>query len=701
MRPAILAALAALASPTLALAQTADHDPYIWLEDVSSPKAMAWVDAHNETTTKALQADPRYAGLYEQALALAGARDRIPAPRFLNGEIYNFWQDPDHLRGLWRKTSLADYQSADPHWTTVLDVDALGKAEGKSWVWKGVDCLRPDETRCLVSLSDGGEDAVEIREFDLKTGKFVAGGFHLPRGKHRVAWEDANHLLVATDWRPGDVTPSGYPYIVKRLTRGQPLSAAQEVYRGQKADGGYGVSPEVIRDGAGHQIAVIERPLDTFRHQTYVITAKGAQRLAIPDKASVADLVDGRLIVQLDEAWTAGGATFKPGAVAELDLAAVKANPGALHPKLVWAPGPRDALEGIGSSKGKLLVSTLENVRGRAWVMTPVKGGGWTKRKLDLPDNLTVRYTDADDRSDRAFVEVSGFLTPSTLYLADVATGGLKPVKSLPAKFDASKDVVEQLEATSTDGTKIPYFVVHRKDIAYDGSTPTLMTAYGGFQVSETPNYSAITGKLWLERGGAYVLANIRGGGEFGPAWHEAGLTTKRQIIYDDFASVAKDLIARKITSPRRLGIEGGSNGGLLMGVEFTEHPELWNAVVIQVPLLDMIRISKIAAGASWQGEYGDVNADPKVRAFWEKTSPYQNLKASVKYPEPFIFTTTKDDRVGPQHARKFAARMEEMHLPFYFYENTEGGHGAGADLKQAAHTQALTMTYLQEKLMD
>jgi prolyl oligopeptidase len=457
----------------------------------------------------------------------------------------------------------------------------------------------------------------------------------------------------------------------------------------------------VIRDSAGHQIAVIERPLDTFRHQTYVVTAKGAQRLAIPDKARVEDMVDGRLIVRLDEAWTAGGASVKPGSVAELDVAAVKANPGALHPKLVWAPGPRDALEGIGSSKGKLLVSTLENVRGRAWVYTPVKGGGWTKARLDLPDNLTVRYTDTDERSDQAFVEVSGFLTPSTLYLADVAAGAVKPVKSLPAKFDASRDVVEQLEATSSDGTKIPYFVVHRKDIAYDGSTPTLMTAYGGFQISETPNYNATTGKLWLERGGAYVLANIRGGGEFGPAWHEAGLTTKRQIIYDDFASVAKDLFARKITSPRRLGIQGGSNGGLLMGVEFTEHPELWNAVVIQVPLLDMIRISKIAAGASWQGEYGDVNADPKVMAFWQKTSPYQNLKSSVKYPEPFIFTTTKDDRVGPQHARKFAARMEEMGLPFYFYENTEGGHGAGADLKQTAHTQALTMTYLQKKLMD
>jgi prolyl oligopeptidase len=367
----------------------------------------------------------------------------------------------------------------------------------------------------------------------------------------------------------------------------------------------------------------------------------------------------------------------------------------------VWAPGPRESLGEISSTRDKLLLSTLDNVRGRAFVLSPAPNGGWRRVRLDLADNLTIGFAAADQRSNLAFIGASGFLNPSALWLANAATDKLSIAKTLPPKFDASADVVEQLEATSSDGTKIPYFLVHRRDIKFDGSTPTLMTAYGGFQVSNTPAYSGTVGKLWLERGGAYVLANIRGGGEFGPAWHEAGLGVKRQIIYDDFTAVAKDLIARKITSPRRLGIEGGSNGGLLMGVEFIQHPELWNAVVIQVPLLDMIRISKIAAGASWQGEYGDVNADPAALAFWLKTSPYQNLTVGVRYPEPFIFTTTKDDRVGPQHARKFAARMEEMGLPFYYYENTEGGHGAGADLKQAAHVTALTMTYLQKKLMD
>ncbi len=696
---ASLFATASLAAAGQAQAASPPDDPYIWLEELSSPRAMAWVDAHNASSTKRLEADARYKTLYNEALTIAGAKDRIPQPRFLHGEIYNFWQDGDHLRGIWRKTSLADYQSAAPHWTTVLDIDALGKAEGKSWVLKDRDCLQPDEKLCLISLSDGGEDAVEIREFDMDSGRFVEGGFRLPRGKHNVTWEDKDHLLVATDWTADDVTTSGYPYIVKRLTRGQPLSAAVEIYRGEKSD--VGVGPSVLRDGQGRQLATIVRSTDFFHNQTFVVTPKGVARLAIPEKASLGALVGGRVIVQLDEAWPSAGPAFVSGSVAELDLAAAKATPGQLTPKLVWTPGPRDALDGISATRDKLLIATLGNVQGRAWVYSPKPKGGWTATRLPLPDNLSIGYGSADARSNLAFVNASGFLTPSTLALADTAKGTLKTVKALPAKFDASNDVVEQLEAASTDGTRIPYFVVHRRDIKYDGTTPTLMTAYGGFQVSQTPYYSGTRGKLWIERGGALVLANIRGGGEFGPKWHEAGLGVKRQIVYDDFAAVAKDLIARRITSPRRLGIEGGSNGGLLMGVEFVQHPELWNAVVIEVPLLDMIRISKIAAGASWQGEYGDVNADPAAMAFWLKTSPYHNLKADGRYPEPFIFTTTKDDRVGPQHARKFAAKMEELKLPFVYYENTEGGHGSGADIKQSARTTALTMTYLQQKLMD
>jgi prolyl oligopeptidase len=696
-----LAFFAATAATLPALEQAPDPaDPYIWLEEVSAPRAMEWVERHNEVTTNRLEADPRYARNYAEALAIAGAKDRIPMPEFVHGEIYNFWQDPQHLRGIWRKTTLEDYIRSEPHWMKVLDIDGLNQTEGKSWVFKGAELLEPQETRCMILLSDGGEDAVIAREFDLGTGTFVDGGFTLPRGKHRIAWEDKDTLLIATDWAPGDLTSSGYPFIVKRLKRGQPLSAAVEVFRGTKADGGYGVDPVVLHDGHGRMLALINRPLDTFRSEHYVLTESGPELLAIPAKVHVADLVDGRVIFRLDEAWTVDGKTFEAGSVVQTELAATKASPGALKPALIWAPGPREALNGIASTRDKLLIGVLDNVQGRAFVYSPA-GDGWTREPLKLPQNVSLGFAAADSKSNRAFISVSGFLEPTALWLAEGDTGALRTVKTLPPKFDASGDVVEQFEATSSDGTRIPYFVVQRKDANLDGSTPTLFTAYGGFQISRTPRYLGETGKLWLERGGAFVLANIRGGGEFGPKWHEAGLGVKRQIIYDDFAAVAKDLFARKITSPRRLGIEGGSNGGLLMGVEFTQHPELWTAVVIDVPLLDMIRISKIAAGASWQGEYGDVNADPAVKAFWLKTSPYNNLRKGAAYPEPFIFTTTKDDRVGPQHARKFAARMEEMGLPFLYYENTEGGHGAGADLKQAARTTALTMTYLQEKLMN
>jgi prolyl oligopeptidase len=682
-------------------AATSD-DPYLWLEDVSSPKALEWVEAHNAKSTAVLEADPRYQRFYAQALDIAQAKDRIPAGSFIGGEVYNFWQDSDHVRGIWRRSTLESYSTGKPEWETVLDLDALATLEKANWVWKGAQCARPLERRCLINLSDAGEDAVTIREFDLKTKSFVKGGFVLPKGKQRVDWENENTLLVSREWKKGDLGRTGYPFIAKRLSRGKPLASAVEVYRGSPKDGGYGVTPYVLRDAQGRTLSLVDRPIDTFHSQTYVLGAKGPRRLGIPSKAQAIDLVDGRVIIQSQEAWSPAGSArqFPAGTLLSVDLAQLKANPARLRPTLIYSPGPREALEGAAASKDMLLVSTLDNVRGRTLVFQPGPNGSWTRSSLDLPDNSTLSISDASRTDNQAILAVTTFLTPPSLWIADAATGKAREIYQQPAKFDASGLVAEQREAVSSDGTKIPYFLVHRRDIKLDGNNPTLLYAYGGFEVSQTPSYSATTGKLWLENGGVYALANIRGGGEFGPAWHEAGLSTKRQIIYDDFAAVAKDLIASKVTNPRRLGIRGGSNGGLLMGVEFTQHPELWNAVVIDVPLLDMIRISKIAAGASWEGEYGSID-DPAVRGFWEKTSPYQNLRSGVPYPTPFIFTTTKDDRVGPQHARKFAARMEEMGLPFYYYENTEGGHAAGANLRQTARTNALEMVYLTRKLMD
>jgi prolyl oligopeptidase len=673
-------------------------DPFVWLEQVSSAPAMAWVDSQNVKTLAVLEHDASYAALYADAVKLAEARDRIPYPNVIHDQIYNFWQDAEHAHGVWRRTTLASYQTASPAWTTVLDLDALSKTEKANWFWKGADCAEPAETHCMVSLSDGGEDAVTSREFDLTTSTFVKDGFVIPHGKQSSTWEDPNTLLIAREWAPGDLTTSGYPFIIKRLKRGQPLSAAVEVFRGAKSDVSAG--PSTLTDGAGNQLVLVSHSPSFFENERYILTAKGTDSVGLPGKAGIRGLVDGRVLISLDTAWTAAnGKSFTGGSLVSVPLTAMVAKPAKLEADLVFAPGPRESLNGLSITGKAVIMTRLDNVRGRASVYTPGPGNSWTQTALDLPDNLSIGNIDGDIHSNTAFLSVTGFLTPSSVVMADAQTHALKTIKSSPAKFDASADTVEQFEATAKDGTKVPYFVVHKRGMKLDGHNPTILYAYGGFQVSETPNYSATLGKLWLERGGVWVLANIRGGGEFGPAWHEAGLKTHRQVIYDDFAAVGQDLITRGITSTPRLGIEGGSNGGLLMGVEYTEHPELWSAVDIQVPLLDMLRYEKIAAGASWVGEYGSVSV-PAERAFLASISPYNNIHAGTKYPEAFIWTTTKDDRVGPQHARKFAAKLASMNIPYLFYEVTEGGHGSGANLKERAHTTALEMTYFTRQLM-
>ncbi len=696
----LLAAAAMVGASGVAMSAVED-DPYIWLEEFTSPRVDQWIAERNARTFAELEADPRYKLFYDQALAIAEAKDRNPTGRFLGGQIYNFWQDADHVRGIWRRTSAESYTTATPQWETVLDLDALAKTEKANWVWKGARCSRPAERRCLIELSDAGEDAVTVREFDVVTKSFVDGGFVLPRGKQDTSWINDDELLVGREWEPGQLTKSGYAYVIKSLKRGQPLTAATEVYRGTVDDvGAFGA---VLRDGHGATLTYAIRATDFFHNETFVLTDAGPKRLVMPEKASLVDLIDGRVIIQSQEAWTPVGASrpFPAGSLLSVDLAALKADPARLKPTLIYAPTAKEALQGASATKNVLLVSILDNVRGRTLLFKPGPNGSWSRSSLDLPDNSTVAVADTSHTDDRALLSVASFLTPPSQWLVDAAAGSARKFREQPPKFDASGLDSQQFEATSSDGTKIPYFVVHRRDMKLDGNNPTLMYAYGGFEVSQTPSYGAMTGKLWLERGGVYVLANIRGGGEFGPAWHEAGLKTKRQIVYDDFAAVGRDLVKRKITSARRLGIKGGSNGGLLTGVSFTQNPGLWNAVIIDIPLLDMLRISKIAAGASWEGEYGSVSTDPAVRQFWEKTSPYHNLRRGKAYPVPFIYTTTKDDRTGPQHARKFAARMEEFGLPFYYYENTEGGHAAGANLKQQARTQALQMVYLTRKLMD
>jgi prolyl oligopeptidase len=684
---------------------TEQPDNYQWLEDVRGDRAMTWVKAHNAASEKIIQADPHYAELQAAALKVLESPERLPIPDFREGVIYNTWRDAQHVQGILRRTFLKDYLTSAPHWQTVLDYDALAVKDKQKWVAHGMSCMYPGDEHCMVALSAGGEDADTMREFNLKagkTGEFVEGGFVLPTSKQRVSWVDRDTLLVERNWGPGTMTKSGYPYVSKLWKRGQTLEQAKEVFRGTADDvsaGGF-----VMNDAQGHQVTMFYRSVSFFEREWSLMQADGSVvPLALPKKSDLGGLLDNQLILQLNQDWQPEGltTTFIQGSVLAIDLDELKKDPAHPKPLVVVAPTAQEFVDDVGITRNHLIVTTLEHVQGRAYVFTHDKKDGWQRKKLDVPDNLAVKIVTTNTSDDKYFLSLTGFLTPSSLLLGDAGKGAsLETAKTLPAQFDASKDVVEQFDATSKDGTKVPYFVVRPKDLKYDGSNPTLLNAYGGFQDSETPHYSAVVGKLWLERGGVFVVANIRGGGEFGPAWHEAGLKTHRQRIYDDFAAVGQDLVTRKITSPQKLGIMGGSNGGLLMGVEITQHPEMWKAVVIDIPLLDMLRFEQIAAGASWVGEYGSVSV-PEERAFLASISPYNQLRRDVTYPMPLLFTTTKDDRVGPVHARKFAARMEEFGKPFYYQEFIEGGHAAGADLKEDAKMWATMYTYLTMKLME
>lgn len=692
---------ASSAAPAGGFASSEATDPYIWLEDIEGERAMAWVEAHNERSLGVLRGDPRFDTLHRQALEIVESRDRIPSPGFnRDGTIDNFWQDAEHVRGVWRTTTLDSYRSAEPQWETILDFDALAAAEGKNWVYKGATCLPPEETRCLVSLSDGGKDAVTIREFDRTTKTFVDGGFVLPESKGGASWVNADTLLVSRDFGPGSMTTSGYPMIVKVLRRGQTLDQAQTVFTGQPTD--VSVSGYTLRDADGNiRATLINRGVNFYEGETHRLNADGTTtKLELPAKSSINALVQGQLVVTTDQDWTApSGQEFRTGDVIAWDLDRWLADP-ATPAQLVIRPTEREAIQGISNTRNKLVVAMTENVRGAVYVYEPNAAGEWSRTRLGLPENVTVGVGSTSERDDRVFVSVAGYLNPSSLYLADAAAGSADIVKELPAKFDATGMTVEQFEARSADGTMIPYFVVHKADMPLDGSNPTLLYGYGGYQVSLLPGYSATVGKLWLERGGVYVVANTRGGGEFGPRWHQAALQQNRQRAHEDFQAVAEDLIARGITSQPHLGIMGGSQGGLFMGAMLTQRPDLINAAVIQVPLFDMLRFHRLLAGASWIAEYGDPDI-PEQRAWIEQYSPYQRLAAGQPYPEVFIHTSTKDDRVHPGHARKAAARLEELGYPVLFYENTDGGHAAGANLRETARRLALEYTYLTRRLMD
>ncbi len=670
-------------------------DPYRWLEAVEDDRALDWVRARNEHSLGVIEGDARFAAIFEDAKAILTAADRIPYGHHENGRIHNFWQDDTHVRGILRRTSLASYCSDQPEWETELDLDALAEAQDENWVYHGCHWLKPDYDRCLLNLSPGGSDAGVLREFDVVTKSFVVDGFALPEGKNFVAWLDRDTLLIGTRHGGGPVNTSGYARTIRLWRRGTPIEAATLVFEAPEDDAF--LYPYVETGPDGTQAFIIRMP--DFNHQQVLAVEDGAARaLELPDDIDFSGTFRGRLLVQLRSDWTVAGATFEAGSLVAIELGAMREDDLPVRVRRVAEPPARGSIAGAVATRDFVLVKMLDTVTSRLVAVT-LDGDDWVQHPIDLPPSGSLHIVDGAPISTLSMAIYETFLVPTTLYLMD-GMSAPRPIKSLPARIDPAPFTTEQHFATSADGTRVPYFVVRRRDAPLDGSTPTILYGYGGFKFSLDPAYVGPLAKTWLEHGGAWVVANIRGGGEFGPAWHKAAIKENRQRAFDDFHAVAEHLIETGLTRPARLGINGGSNGGLLVGVALTQRPDLYGAAVCSVPLLDMLRYHKLLAGASWIGEYGDPEI-PEQRAYLARYSPYQNVRADADYPPVFLCTSTKDDRVHPGHARKMAARMIEQGHDVLYYENIEGGHSAAANLEQVARRNAQIAVFFLRTLAD
>ncbi|KJV26869.1 prolyl oligopeptidase [Luteibacter yeojuensis] len=675
--------------------QAAGDDENLWLDDIDGAKPLAWVKDENARTVAKYAAGQDFKTLDGRILEMLDSDAKIPMVSKIGDHYYNLWRDKQHPKGLWRRTTLAEYRKDAPAWETVIDLDALSASEKENWVWHGAQCLKPDNRYCLVSLSRGGADADVIREFDLTTKAFVKDGFTLPEAKSQVAWIDHDHLFVATDFGPGSMTDSSYPRIVKEWKRGTPLSSATVVYEGKKTD----MSISAYRDlTPGFEREFVMRALEFYNSESFVRGKDGKlTKIDVPNDAET-DVEREWLLIEPRTDWKVGGTTYPSGSLLAAKFDDYMA--GKRELTVLFTPDEHTSLASHSWTKTHLILNTMRDVVSQIQVLTPAATGPWKSESLGgAPALSTMSASGIDaDESDEYFLTVSGFLQPTTLYYGVLGKGGREALKHTPEFFDGSKYEVTQHFATSKDGTKVPYFEIAPKAMKADGTNPTLVYGYGGFEIALQPSYLAGPGRAWLDKGGVYVIANIRGGGEYGPRWHQAALKANRPRAYEDFAAVSQDLIDRKITTPKHMGMMGGSNGGLLAGNMLTQYPQLYGAVVSQVALLDMKRYPHMSAGASWMAEYGDPDK-PEEWKYIQKFSPYHNLHKGTHYPAVLFTTSTRDDRVGPVHARKMAARMQAMGFDASFYENIEGGHGAAADNKQAAFMSALAYTYLWDHL--
>lgn len=668
------------------------QDPYLWLEEVEGDAALQWVNSQNEITQARYTNSERFSETYQFLLDEYNSDDRIPYAYVQNGEMYNFWRDESNVRGVWRKTSIEKYQEEKVEWEVIIDVDQLAKAEDKNWVWRGADCLAPNYERCLIRLSDGGKDAVVVREFNLISKSFIDDGFATLESKQYFSWVNQDQILIATNFGEGSMNESGYPSQVRLWDRNQDIGDAREVFQGdyQKI---FSLPFSSIRPD-GSYFGILEGPT-FFTKVLYLFNNDELVKLELPLKMDVYGTYENLLIISLAENWQG----FDIGSLVAVNLDdALAQNISVDSLTLLFEPSEKRFLRSVSIGANQILVSVLDNISGQVLQLQKV-GSSWIENQVRGFEGGMLSVSSIDEWSDHTFLNSQGFTQPSSLYYSN-GSKEFKKIKSVPSKFDPEKYNVEQLYAVSKDGTQIPYFQISNIGMEKNSINPTLLYGYGGFEISQTPSYLSAFSRSWLDSGGVYVIANIRGGGEYGPKWHQSALKENRQRAYDDFIAVAEKLIDSKITSPRHLGIRGGSNGGLLVGATFTQRPDLFNAVVCAVPLLDMFRYDKLLAGASWVDEYGDPdNADE-----WEfisKYSPYQNVYEDKEYPEVYFYTSTKDDRVHPGHARKMAKKMIDQGHKVIYYENVEGGHSAAANLKQSAYMSALQLEYLRDKLVD
>lgn len=680
----------ALIASSLIITNTfATEDPFLWLEEVESKQALDWVKKQNDESLTHLKSQKSYQATFDNTLAILNDKERIPYAAERAGYYYNFWRDETHVRGVYRRTTFAEYQKDSPKWETVLNLDELAEQENENWVYKGMNCHYPRYQRCLLSLSRGGADATVVREFDISTKSFVKDGFSLPEAKSSISWYDENTVFVGTNFGEGSMTDSGYPGVVKLWKRGTKLESAKTVFTASKSSVSAGGYTAYDGDKTHH---LIYDGTSFYTRDMYVLAKDKLVKLNLPNDASVVGLNNDKVFVQLKSPWK----KFVQAEVIYTDVNSLIADKAEFISFI--KPTERISIESLRFTKSAILVTVMEDVKNKLYHYTPAKNDEWKIEQVDFPTTGSISVFNTDPDKDDFFVNYTDFLTPSSLYLVDGKSLSPKVIKSAKSHFDASKYESKQHFATSKDGTKVPYFIVHSKNLKLDGKNPTLLYGYGGFEVSMQPYYSASLGKNWLANDGVYVLSNIRGGGEYGPSWHQSAQKENRHKAFEDFEAIAEDLIARKITSPKHLGIQGGSNGGLLVGAAFTRRPDLYNAVICQVPLLDMKRFNKLLAGASWMGEYGN----PDVASEWNyiKTySPYHNLKKETDYPKVFFTTSTRDDRVHPAHARKMVAKMQGMGLEVLYFENMEGGHAGAANNEQSAMVSSLSYVYLMERL--